>query len=99
MHAFGIIVLVTTLLVWAASILRYGIPAGVGFSWSPGLLTGMAGWAAFVAGRAIPKSPETCRRSRAYLVLAVFVAALPIDIGAMIRAFYDFFQNARHGGA
>lgn len=98
-HALGVLILVSTLVGWAVSLIVHGLPPGVGFSWSPGLLTGLAAWAAFVAGRALVSPGHDSPKVRAYAVLLVGLVVLPIDIGAMIRLFADVFKHWHGGGA
>jgi len=98
-HALGLVILVLTLIAWAWSLLLNGIPKGVGFSWTPGMLTGLAAWGAFVVGRATTVVPDESRKVRAYTVLGVGLLVLPIDVGTMIRLVYDFLHHAHRAGA
>lgn len=98
-HALGLAVLVSVLCAWAVSILIHGTPAGVRFSWTPGILTGAAAWAAFVAGRAVSSWPLTPTKARFYAALAGGLAVLPVDIGVVIRIIADFLNRKPHGEA
>ncbi len=72
---------------WAMQLILVGLPRRGSFSWGPGLLEALAGYAAFMVCRFL--LPENAHHKAVVFYLPILVAAcvVPLDIGIPIRFF------------
>jgi hypothetical protein len=98
-HAAGGLVLAATLLAWATSIVLRGTPRGVGFSWSPGILTFACAYAVYVTRRSLPDDQVRASKPLFYSHLVAAVVVCPIDFAVMFRIIFDFMARSHQWSA
>ena len=85
----------SALLIWAASIAVVGTPLGVGFSWSPGLLSIATAYSVYLLRRSFLESRLERSQRVFYAHLWAAVAVLPIDVAVLVRVIIDFVMRAQ----
>jgi hypothetical protein len=89
-QALALFALGVLLFVWAVSIVIHGTPAGIGFSWSPGILSFVVGYGVYLLRRAFAEHHLAKVSSLFYAHLIAVAIVVPFDIAVAIRVVHDF---------
>ena len=82
-----------SLVIWAVWIVFFGTPPGVGFAWSPGVLSLVLGYSVYLLRRSVLAAQ--CSRSPVLFYSHLWLAAamLPIDIAVIVRVIVQFITR------
>jgi len=89
-QALAVLGLGVLLFAWAVSIVVHGIPPGVGFSWTPGILSFVVGYGVYLVRRAFLERYLAAVPSAFYAHIIAVAVVVPFDLAVAFRVVHDF---------